>query len=705
MSFINPIFLIATAAALLPVLYHLVRRMKVKTVPFSTLMFLKATPKELIKRRRLKDRLLMAARCAIFLLLAIVFARPYLPAEHLPFAPADEARSTVILVDRSFSMQHGAAFERALEAVRNRLDAARSGDEVALVAFDEAPQLLAPLESDLAAHRGALNALKPGYRTTDYYPALQRAQDLLRDARHERREVVLISDFQAAGWTSTLEDWKLDQGIEFEPVSIAPDNPANGYVEAFEASGRRSEGRYAMRFDARVALTEDADQDRGAALILDGAEIDRRTLPARTSAPLSFQHLIERDGFIQGELVLDPDDLPVDDRYYFTEAVSAAPGLLVIDAPAGDLPRDAFYLRSAFDLGEASLYRMETGERITESALRPYDVVFLANRTPAPAGERDALRGFAEDGGTLILSPGDATSAAAFSTLAQDLGLGTIPRIVDAREDQGYEAIVGEVDLRHPIFAPFAGGAAILQPKFRQYARLEAAAGTNVIGRFDSGDPFLAERTLGRGRVLLYASTFNTAWTDMPLDEMFVPFVYQLARYGTQRRDAEFVYVVGESVELVGRPEETWEVRTPEGRVHRVALDGEGRGVFRETEVPGHYTAAAGLQRRMFSVNVDPRESELAARDPDEVYASVAPPPDDAPTTPEQAAASVVVDEEKKQKLWKLLLMLVIGLFAVETFFANRRRQSDAGSGSRAGERITPSRSKRQRGEPGKQSA
>ncbi|MEX0600728.1 MAG: BatA domain-containing protein, partial [Rhodothermales bacterium] len=85
MSFINSIFLFATAAAVLPVLYHLVRRMRARTVPFSSLKFLKATPKELIRKRRLKDRLLMLARAALLALLALVFARPYLPSEQLPF--------------------------------------------------------------------------------------------------------------------------------------------------------------------------------------------------------------------------------------------------------------------------------------------------------------------------------------------------------------------------------------------------------------------------------------------------------------------------------------------------------------------------------------------------------------------------------------------------------------------------------------------
>ncbi len=682
MSFINSIFLFATAAALLPVLYHLVRRMKARTVPFSSLMFLKATPKELIKKRRLRDRLLMAARSAIFLLLALVFARPYFPAERLPFVAREEAASTVILLDRSFSMRHAGTFERARDAVRERLDAADPGDEFAVVAFDDAPQLLAPLETDLAAHRGALDALAPGFRTTDYFPALQRAQDLLQDARHARRVVVMVSDFQAAGWTGALDNWKLEPGISFEPVAVGADGAANGYVDAFEVSGRRSGGRYAVRYDARVALAGDAAARRPAggsaagrvaAFVVGGAEVDRQVLPERASVPISFQHVRERDGFYQGMLALDEDELPVDDRYYFTERVAAEPGLLIVDGAAPNTTRDAFYLRSAFSLGEASRYRVEAANRLTEAMLRTHDVVFLANRTLASSGERAALRRYVEDGGTLVVSPGDATDASALTRLLQEFGVGRIIQIVDAREEHGYEAIIGEVDVRHPIFVPFGGGGAILQPKFRRYAQLDPSSGTNVIGRFDSGAPFLAERTVERGLVLFYASTFNTRWTDLPLDEMYVPFVYQLAGYGVRHRDSRHVFTIGEPVEMAGEAAESWEIRAPGDRVHRVRIDDEGRGLFRETDVPGHYEAVMGRQTRMFSVNVDPRESDLTARDPDEVYAAVVAPAEDEPRTPEQAAAAVLADDERKQKLWKLLLMGVIVLFGVETYLANRR--------------------------------
>ena len=682
MSFINSIFLFATAAAVLPVLYHLVRRMRAKTVPFSSLMFLKATPKELIRKRRLKDKLLMLARAAMLALLALVFARPYLPAEQIPFVPQRESESVVVLIDRSLSMRHDGAFERALEAARARLDGAAPGDEISVITFDDQVQVLSQLETDPTSHVGALNALEPGYRTTDFFPALQQAEDLLQEARHPRRLVVMISDFQETGWTGSFENWKLQRGTVFEPISVARDDVDNAYVDAFEVSTRTTEEGEAVRFDARIsAAGGTAERDRCASLELDGAEVDRQSLPGRASAPVSFQQYITREGYYQGSVSLEEDNLPADDRYYFTGRMEGRPGIFVVDAPSAAGARDAFYLRNAFELGDASRFSFSAADRVEGAALRDANVVFLARETTDV--EASALRSFVEDGGTLVLSPGAEAGGAGLTRNLALFDVGEVEEIVDARAQLGYEVIIGEIEMRHPIFEPFgsSGRAAILRPQFRRFARLAPAEGTTVLGRFDSGDVFLAERSVGSGRVLFYASTLNTGWTDLPLDEMYVPFLYQLVSYGIGASDLTDIFLIGDVVALSGSPAETIEVRAPGDRLYRVTLDEEGAGYFRETETPGQYAAAGRSETRYFSVNVDPGESDLRRRDAEEAYAAVAPPSEDVPSTPQEAAVAVIETDERSQKLWRVLLITVLALFIIETYAANRRSQKPAATG------------------------
>ncbi len=690
MSFINPLYLFALSAALLPVLYHLVRKMQAKKMQFSSLMFLKATPKELVRKRRLRDLLLMAVRAAIFALLALAFARPFIPEEHIPLVAGREQESVVLLVDNSYSMQHGGLFDEARERVLKRIEEAESGDEIAIVVFSDYAEQLTPLGDDHTLQRNiAENQLQPGNRTTDFYKAFRLAEEILQDARHTRRVVVLFSDFQDNGWSGSFDNWNLASNIRFVPEKMIRKEPANAYVQAFELTQRRSGEQVALRYDARIA----SQGERGAANTLrltdDNATLEERRLETLASMPFSFQRLVSREGVFQGELAIGDDDLSIDNHYYFTYEVQQRPALLGIDGGGSAGPRDVFFLSRAFDLGEDALYRFSEGTRsqLSLNRLQAFKTVFLANIASLAESEVRDLRTYVENGGSLIISFGDQVNPRAFSTHLQELGIGRLEGIVNVREQQPVEAFIGEVDLRHAVFRAFAASnaGAILRPEFRQYARIAPDSNAVVIGKYDTEDPFLIERQLGSGKVLVYTSTFSTGWTDFPVNEIYVPFVYELVRYALSGSDKRRAFIVGDLATLRGRPGEEWEVRAPGERLYQVRLDPEGTGYFRETEEPGQYLASNGRERLFFSVNVDTKESDLQARDQEEAYAAVVAPSASDPDSPEQDYQAALEADEKRQKFWRYLILLIVALFAFETVYANRtadgiRRISRQGS-------------------------
>ncbi len=683
------------AAAVIPIAIHLVRRMKARTVPFSSLLFLKATPYELVRKRRLRDRLLMALRCSLLVLLALVFARPFVPADKIPLVSSRENESIVLLVDRSFSMRYGDHFERAVALARDRIDRASDADEITVVAFDDRVQVLGEAATGRLAAAAALATIEPGYRATDYFPVLQRAEEILQDARHPRRVIALFSDLQDAGWSRSLEDWEFQEGIVFEPMPIELGEVANGYVEAFEQNTRMLGGRGVARFDARIGGAVEHPTD--VVLELDGMEAAREVLESgRTN--VSFQHAYSRTGFFQGVLRLPGDPLTADDLFFFTDHFRGRPQILIVDPSGSGWTSDAFFLRHAFDLGDAARY--EVSQSTSFTSLAGVDILFLSLNGALTEAQTGALQRFVDEGGGAILSVAPGADPSRVSEALAALGIGRIEGIVDARRELGYEAIIGEVDLRHAIFQPFGSNetSAILRPRFRRFARLNPAADVRVLGRFDSGDPFLVQRERGRGRIMFHASTFGTAWTDMPLDEMYVPFLYELVGFARRAAGERRNFTIGESVPIAGRPGGSVEVRTPDGRIYSVDVDADGRGRFDRTDIPGHYRASGAGGPEFFSVNVDPRESVLDFRSAEDVYAAVMPRPSDTPVTPEQAVAAVQ-SEERNQKMWKWLLLVVIALFGMETYLANRpvddrrtpngSRSKSAGKGGRRWTGIT----------------
>ncbi|MFH1743326.1 MAG: BatA domain-containing protein [bacterium] len=76
MSFVAIAFLLGTFAVGGPILAHLLARPRYRRIPFTMLRFLSAGQAEIQSRRRLRDFLLLLLRCAIVVLLAIIFAGP-----------------------------------------------------------------------------------------------------------------------------------------------------------------------------------------------------------------------------------------------------------------------------------------------------------------------------------------------------------------------------------------------------------------------------------------------------------------------------------------------------------------------------------------------------------------------------------------------------------------------------------------------------
>lgn len=678
MSFINPAFLFAIGAAILPVLYHLVRKMRAKKVPFSSLMFLKATPKELVRKRRLRDLFLMAVRSAIFGLLAFAFARPFLPEEQIPFISREEQKSVALLVDVSFSMQYGDWFERARQEALERIEDLGSEDELTVIAFSDDAEQLTPLSTDRSLHQGVLqNNLKPGNRTTDYYRPLRLAEEVLRGARHEDRVVVLISDFQQSGWDGTLENWKLPEQIRFVPVSVSDSDIHNDYIQDFFLARKRKGSEVALRYDTRIgSSSENGAQRRTLRLTVNGEPVEEQQLDENAPERISFQRIASREGAFQATLALEDDDLPIDNRYYFSYTIEERPHLLCIDGSEGNAPRDAFFLGSAFNLGDDALYRFTTAspQQLRAGTLSNVGAVFLTGVNRLSDTQIQAVTGYLEDGGSVIISFGESSNPGTVSDMLTRFGIGRATEYVTPRDVQSFDAIIGEVDLRHPVFNVFSGSGVgtILRPKFRRYLTVEPDSGTTVLASYDTGDPFLLERRVGTGKILVYTSSFGTAWTDFPIHETFVPFVYQLVGYALEGTERKNVFMVGETVPLRGQPGDEWEVRTPGDNLYKVKIDDRGTGFFRETDEPGHYTAARGREQYFFAVNVDPRESDLQTRDPEEVYAAVVPPSREITEDPETIAELAVKDEEARQKFWRYVILLVLVLFAFETYYANR---------------------------------
>ena len=283
-------------------------------------------------------------------------------------------------------------------------------------------------------------------------------------------------------------------------------------------------------------------------------------------------------------------------------------------------------------------------------------------------------------GGGLVVALGDAASAAAWPAEALALLPATPGDVVD-RSDAG-GARLATVDRAHPVFDAFAAPRSgdLSAARVLRYRAL-APNGATVLARYDDGAPALVEHVAGAGRVLVWTSTLDGYWNDLPLQPVFVPLVHRLATHAARWSGAQPWRTVGETLDAAraaggaaGAAGERVVVRTPAGRDVRLRPS-EGQRAVALAE-PGFYEVArpdAPAERpTVVAVNVDRAESEPARIEPAELARAVQsdPRPGDASVAAVDATTSE--QREREQSAWWWLLAAALALLGLESLIANR---------------------------------
>jgi hypothetical protein len=133
-----------------------------------------------------------------------------------------------------------------------------------------------------------------------------------------------------------------------------------------------------------------------------------------------------------------------------------------------------------------------------------------------------------------------------------------------------------------------------------------------VIVELETGSPLLIERRLGGGRVLLFTSTLDRAWNDLPVEPVFVPFVAGLANHllGSAGFSSQAELGTTLSVRTLGIG--AGQIFDPRGE-KALGLGGGTEDVM--LDQVGFYEAVGGGRSELVAVNLDPAESDLASVD------------------------------------------------------------------------------------------
>ena len=673
MQFLAPLFFIALAGLAIPVLLHLTQREKKQIVHFPSLMFVRRIPYQSVRRRKIHNWLLLMMRLAALALIIFAFARPLIRQQDVAAAAASGAREVVVLLDTSYSMGFGDRWERARAAAHQEIARLGSSDRGSVVLFSSGAEIAVRSAPERTALSAAIAAAKPGAGGTRYAPALKVAGSIVAESSLPRREVILISDFQRGGWRGE-EGARLPEGTLLTPVPVqgALDR---GNVSVTAVSLARSTFSNQERVAVTAGVTNRTDRAvNGQTLTLEVAGLPAATRPIQlepgASTSVTFDPVTISGPNMRGTVRASDDALAADNAFHFVLSPTQPVRVTVVDRGNA---ASGLYLGRALAIGEAPRFETTTkqADALSDDDLRRSSVIVL-NDISVQAGLARRLARFVDQGGGLFVAAGPR------ATWPQDVDL--LPGVVGNPVDRtrGDAARVGALEYAHPVFEPFRAprsGNFSVVPVYG-YRSVTAAPDAQVLARFDGTAPAVVERRVGSGRVLLWASTLDVTWSDLPTRGVFLPFIHQsmrhLASYAEPRPWLNVGQVLDASSAAVpGATAEQRVVLTPSGR--RVPLQDEGSDVMELTE-QGFYELRDRDNRDVVVVaaNVDTAEADLTPMDPKEIVVAAVGGGGSAEGGGGTGAPLTPEAEEKNQRLWWYLLVAGALLLGAETLLSNR---------------------------------
>jgi hypothetical protein len=560
-----PFALAGVAGAITTVLIHLLNWHRHRVIEWGAIEFLR----EAVKRNRrivqVRDVVLLVLRTLAVLLFGLALARPhYSGTDTLAGLQPIHA---ILIVDNSLSMSYetldGSLLDRAKRAAVEAIQRLPRGSQVSVIPacgweLQSAKEPVTnPREAALLVNRIQIADRAAGMRQV--FEAGQKAASFAPDLP---KEVVFFTDQQSVTWEDLPDAEKADDLSSIQVVDVLPGDRENTWIGELQVRDGFAVEHSSTRIDVEIRRTGgQAAHDLEVTLFVKEQPVASKSVELTSTQPsqqVSFQHRFDADSADVSEPTMTPikiaitaDRLSTDDEQLATVSVLPVFPIVFVDqfgAEGEDVLRGWIgETRSLRRLLRAAVNdRLPVGELPFRSlAISDLDASDLVDaRLVVVAGVREPLNTvrmlheFVERGGQLLIAAGGEFNPELWNAQAWQDGAGILPLPLagtigstpdetrgelrpfalsfEGLANHAYFQLPGssEQELRELYAEPFFFQAVTVNEKVLETSDTPA----RVVARFANEDetPFLVEREIGRGRVILLSSSLTGDWNTLP---------------------------------------------------------------------------------------------------------------------------------------------------------------------------------------------
>ena len=634
-GFLSPgLFAAGAAATSIPIIIHLLNKRKFRIIIWAAMDFLLAAQRRNARRLRFQRWLLLAVRCLALLALAAAVGQMVLDNMAIGGIFGGGQRVVVVILDDSYSMGYQrpgtvSAFETSKKLIKDWLGKLSTSDKVMVIRASRGG--VAPQNRPTPDHAGLESQVKGMDLTdagTDLPAALDQAAEVLKEMEQNARtrEVIVLTDFsnssihepvQGIGQVNRvkgLEGDRLKKSVEavkahatsFKIFDLGSDDQTNMAVTDLRSVLPVVVAGKPSRFSVTVMNAKsDPELDAKVTILLDGVEVlseklgkieggSPKTVEMAVTVATPGRHLIE------ARLPPDVDFLATDNTRRLMVDVKQEVPVLLVEGDPGDGGRtsygSAYFLRAA--LPPASRLGVFATKTITELELptvllETFATVVLTDASaPRSPALRENLQKYVNQGGVLMIFPGSNTNTRDMNDMLGESGAKLLPATLGQPMDSQLGVGFDVNGVSHPVIEKLKrmleGGE---DPGFKsvqttRYLKLGVPldGSSEVVLNYASAeagknDTAVVMKQVGKGKVVLFASSADTSWSTWGSKASFLPFMVELAFYTISRDTGGLTLGVGNKINLPGDLDNPGSWNGPRGVRLNVSseLDKDGR--------------------------------------------------------------------------------------------------------------------------------
>ena len=520
MQFTYPTFLFALATLAIPIIIHLFYFRRFKTVYFTNVRFLREVKEESSSRRKLRNLLVLLARCLALAFLVFAFAQPFLPRNTEGVKKGEQVAS--VFIDNSFSMnalsKDVSLLEKAKMKAREIVQAYALDDKFQILTndFEGRHQRLVSKEEAL----NFIDEVKMTPSVQELSKVLTRQTQALNTSKTGNKTAFILSDFQKN--ITDLNNFK-DTTLEVNLLPLTAVQEKNIAIDSawFEAPVQMIGQTNPLIVRVTNYTDEDVENVK-LSVKQDGQDkpVGLLKLKAHSSTEDTVNITILKTGWHEAELSITDYPVQFDDHYFFTFNVPANIHVLTIN-DAGDNR----FLSSALQSVKNFKVMNQSSGNVQYSQFPNYQLIVLNSLNQLSSGLVAELSQYVKNGGNVLVFPAGAADLASYSNLFNNLQSNNL----NAFENTPRE--VSNLNMEEFIFKDvFSNNTANFKlPSSTGNYRLTNRSGENIM-TYRDGSSFLTKNKIGQGNLYLCATSLDDKYSTLARSgEVFVPMLYKMA--------------------------------------------------------------------------------------------------------------------------------------------------------------------------------